>query len=703
MRKIELKKVVSIILSLSLVLTTGINTMVETEASDDIKKEYIVASKTKSTMNYLSKRYESLDNKYTKKSNEVNICLNNMTKEDALNLRSEQNIISVEENIRLQGSGKNKIDPDEILGNWNLKMINATETITKKNAVARKIKVAIIDSGVDECNGIDVKVRFNLVPSEQDVIPIYDDITGHGTAIAGIIAGKKVKDRNCQGINQNVELYSIKVMESDNTASLSRVVEAIYKAIEYDVDIINMSFGTTVNSKILHQAIRKAKKAGILIIAAAGNRGNIDGRVEYPAAYEEVMAVGSVDSNGEISDDSSFEEKIDVLAPGELIKTTTNFGLETVFSGTSMAAPHVVGIASVLWQKDESKSADFIRGLIESTGKEICKNGNKYKVVDLKYALSKYDEYEKNYLNKSYVVKKNIGKIEKVNEMEKVTARWNTSDHVTLINNNKNGKLTEEQLRWIKAGIRYNDAVLKAKVDGIEHAIWHASQYDNGDRSNYLCATHLIGKVIQQTNCDTGKIVRANYQKANDNDIKDFRMKSGQVTRMLNDINAITLKKAQDTGALISSDNSLTDKRKRLLLFGMSLHLITDAFAHCAYKVQDYLPGNDWNQYEHIDSTDNTSVVPSRYKAAGVVVKNAMNQCLVFKDGNLMLVDSYAIRSKQLFDNNQYFDYSFRLFGLYLYGKANKSNDATFDTYQKQLVSFTYVTPELKTIFEEAL
>ena len=206
------------------------------------------------------------------------------------------------------------------------------------------------------------------------VLPIFDDFSGHGTAIAGIIAGKNIKESSIVGINSNIELYSIKVMDGDNTAPLSRVIKGIYKALEYDVDISNMSFGTTVDSSALYQAIKEVSDKDILIIASAGNNGKDTGEVEYPAGYEEVLAVGSVDSNGEIAQSSSQGEQVDVWAPGEFVKTRAAFGLETVNSGTSIATPHVVGMASLIWQKDKNKSSDFVRGLIEDSAKVIKKN-----------------------------------------------------------------------------------------------------------------------------------------------------------------------------------------------------------------------------------------------------------------------------------------------------------------------------------------
>lgn len=535
-----------------------------------------------------------------------------------------------------------------------------------------RVKVAIIDSGIDECEGIEVKERYNLVPGEEGILPIYDDFTGHGTAIAGIIAGAKTKDRNVEGINDNVELYSIKIMNGDNTAPLSRVVEAMYKAIEYDVDIINLSLGTTINSEILHQAVKDAYNAGILIVAAAGNRGKIDGVVEYPAAYDEVLGVGSVDSNADISYTSSYGEQVDIMAPGELVKTVANFGLETVSSGTSMAVPHVVGIASVLWQKDKSKSVDFIRGLIEATGNEVLRKGKKYKVIDLEYALNKYSEYEGSYKKISYKVKSNPNVINTCEAMGQVTARWSKDNHEALVSKANSGTLTTKQLNIIKVGIRYNDVkLLFDKNNYPNRDIWHSLNSD----TNYMSAVFFVGKVIQDSNVDPYNVTRTPG------------LVPQQYEQMKKDIKDIDWKAAMNIKGLDYAD---TKDNRRLLLFGMSLHIITDAFAHRAWMKTT--GGDRWSGWFHIGdpNTDNITVVPSRYSAAGQVVKNAIN--LALNTSNIK--KSYTIRSKQIMYNNTYFDGTYALKQLMHMAKVNQANDNTYNNWYKQMALYTYTDIE---------
>ena len=136
-------------------------------------------------------------------------------------------------------------------------------------------------------------------------------MTGHGTAIAGII----------NDIAPNAEIYSVRIMDAENKATLSRVVEGIYWCIENDIDIINMSFGTTVKSAVLEKAIQDANDAGILLISSAGN-GDTQG-VEYPAAYEEVIAVGAVNTSAQKTEEITVF-KLGAIYPDKVFPTSSS-------------------------------------------------------------------------------------------------------------------------------------------------------------------------------------------------------------------------------------------------------------------------------------------------------------------------------------------------------------------------------------------
>ena len=119
----------------------------------------------------------------------------------------------------------------------------------------------------------------NFVDDEDNISVWYQDLTGHGTTIASVIVGDE--DNGFEGVNSEVDLYSVKVLDENNQAPISRIVEGIYWCIENDINIINMSFGTSSYSKALEKAVEDAYNNNILMVAAAGNK---ETDVEYPAA-----------------------------------------------------------------------------------------------------------------------------------------------------------------------------------------------------------------------------------------------------------------------------------------------------------------------------------------------------------------------------------------------------------------------------------
>lgn len=315
--------------------------------------------------------------------------------------------------------------------------------------------MAIIDSGVDYSDDIDIVYRKNFIPNEDNIPILFEDGSGHGTSVAGIIAAKD-NDEGITGINEDVELYSAKVLDENNCAPVSRVIEAINWAIDEKVDIINMSFGTSTYSVDLENVIKRAKAKGILLVASAGNGGG----VEYPAAYDEVMAVGAVGADGKISEESSTGFEIDVTAPGEQISSTGAFDGIMISGGTSMAAPHVTGIASVLWQKNKNVPADFIEKLICGSAKEAGER-NQYGagIVDLEYALDNYEEawklYKKSFeRSKEVVLENNDEPIQCFKDLNTVEGRWTVATHQDLATV---GNLSGTTLKILKKGARISD------------------------------------------------------------------------------------------------------------------------------------------------------------------------------------------------------------------------------------------------------
>lgn len=560
---------------------------------------------------------------------------------------------------------------------WNIQMVNAEETSKKAE---RKIKLALIDSGVDYTDDIDVKLRKNFVLGHEEVSILYEDISGHGTSVAGILAAKD-NGEGITGINPNLELYSAKVLDEARMAPVSRVVEAIYWAIENDVDIINISFGTTTDSEELYEAIRAAYDAGILIVAAAGN----SGVVEYPAAYGEVIAVGSVDNMGNRSEGSAVGEALELVAPGELVLSTGAFYGVAVFSGTSMAAPHVAGIASLLWEKDPDCSADFIRFLLASTANlygspEEYGNG----MVDYEAALSQYealkDAYEElevsGIATADYVeladaspVEYNDSEIAVFEDLDYVEGSWNKAYHADIFTGKGMEdfqRLTAADLAIVKLGAIAPDEYIR---DMRVHPEWHGfTSYqlgvNNGEGfsnyvSSYIYLTEIASAIFHGT--DPKKVTPDIEISSKSVDI--IRMvfrdnNKGIVKYNVNDNNGYTTIAKELTWNQVMG-NALNNKRNRaMFVYGMAIHTMSDMFAH-SIKI-------DGKYFSHADNCDagkpdnpSTIICPSRYYCNIVMLKSAIDHMIKMEPASLQDYCDMA--------SNSAYDGSFKLNRLLLF------------------------------------
>lgn len=332
---------------------------------------------------------------------------------------------------------------------WNLQMIGVAEdnqNLAQSEEQIDAVKIAVLDSGIDIREETNVVRRVNLV-QEEDYIPSYlEDVTGHGTSIAGLISD----------VDNEAEISSVRILNQENKATLSRVITGIYWCIENDIDIINMSIGTSIRSEAMHYAIKKADEAGIIMVAAAGN-GGTGADVEYPAAFEEVIAVGAVDIKGEKTLESATGNEIELVAPGEQIKADGAFGGEIITAGTSLSVPQVVGVASVLLKKNTDKTPGFIRELMNVTAKKMGEStyyGNG--LVDLEYALEHYKEFDNNYIEgikEKNIVPENNAEIETFEKTDYVEGRWSGSLHQQLVDDydKNNSGFSAKEIAAIKA------------------------------------------------------------------------------------------------------------------------------------------------------------------------------------------------------------------------------------------------------------
>ncbi len=255
----------------------------------------------------------------------------------------------------------------DAVGAWNIQ--TGSDSVT----------IAVLDGGVDDRHP---EFAGRIVAAEDYIndglAPENDNYVSHATHVGGIAAASGNNDIGVSGVSWGAKIYSIKILNNVGAGTTTDFANALYEVIEADVDIVNMSFvypgsGSPCRSEVLNPAIEAADEAGILLIAAAGNEG--DNEVNCPAAYDEVIAVGSLNRDGTLQSASNFGDGLEVVAPGNRIYST-----ETVIadnptygtkSGTSFASPHVAGVAALILSVDPTLTSSQVRDIIRDTADDI--------------------------------------------------------------------------------------------------------------------------------------------------------------------------------------------------------------------------------------------------------------------------------------------------------------------------------------------
>lgn len=254
---------------------------------------------------------------------------------------------------------------------WNLRSINVESAWDETKGSGAT--VAVIDTGI------------TMVPDLKDTkfVPGYDfvnnrveaeDDSGHGTHVAGTIAQSTNNGYGVAGIAYEASLMPLKVLSDSGGGTVADIAEAIKFAADNGADVINMSLGGGGESQLLKQAIDYAHQKGVVLVGAAGNLNQ--NAASYPARFPHVIGVAALDSAGGKAPYSNFGAGIDISAPGgsaaggilqETIDPETGTGVFRAFQGTSMAAPHVAGVAALVKAAGVKEPDEVLKVLKQSS------------------------------------------------------------------------------------------------------------------------------------------------------------------------------------------------------------------------------------------------------------------------------------------------------------------------------------------------
>lgn len=263
---------------------------------------------------------------------------------------------------------------------YNMELIKASEAWDTTEGDGNII-IAIVDSGIDE-NHPDLKEK--IVAGSKVFHANVDDIAdngGHGTHVAGIAAAVTNNNKGVAGMCPKCKILNVKVLDPNNNTNPGKpagdntnIAKGIRYAIDQGAQVINMSFASEVDDPDIREAIEYGFDKGVIFIAGAGN--NSSTQKLWPAAYgDKVIAVGAVDANDDKASFSNYGSYVDIAAPGDKIWSTYKDGEYAEMSGTSMASPHIAGLAGLLLSQGLSQSQ--VREKILNTADTAGKD-NKY-------------------------------------------------------------------------------------------------------------------------------------------------------------------------------------------------------------------------------------------------------------------------------------------------------------------------------------
>jgi subtilisin family serine protease len=327
----------------------------------------------------------------------------------------------------------NRLPNDPDLGRlWGLRNVGASDTDGQVGVAGidvgaerawdietgkKSVVVAVIDTGID-FNHPDLKSQAWVNEAELNGLPgidddgngLIDDIygysfagnkgdatddNGHGTHCAGTIGAKGDDGKGLVGVAWDVSMMAIKFLDKNGSGTLANAIKSIDYARTMGAHIMSNSWGGGGRSELLLKAIEDANAAGILFVAAAGNdANNNDAFASFPASYDvpNVLSVAAISNTGALASFSNYGVKsVHVAAPGVNIVSTIPGGKYDSYSGTSMATPHVSGIAALLLSNNQAATHVEMKQRIMESSRPLYNLKTRVAsggIADAYYALS---------------------------------------------------------------------------------------------------------------------------------------------------------------------------------------------------------------------------------------------------------------------------------------------------------------------------